>query len=352
MEMNMGISSYCLWTKMLTDDWTLFDIMDWAKEHGCSHMELVPFGLDKILGVRAGNPNHEFAAQVKKHSEEIGLPLSAFSLNAHFVFKEADAPTDEKKQELFDKEIERVKAHMVLAHEMGIKKFRNDTCSGQQPDGINTPEQFEKDFPWLVKAVQILADFAATMGMSTTLENHGLYVNGADRVIRILKAANRPNVGLTVDVGNFLCVDCNPVVEVAKAIKYADMIHLKDFYIRDTAKMLPQDGMYVKFPDYQKKQKERPEIPAGLTEEQQKEIMKEWFKQQIPEFGYVGTAAGNTLLRGSIIGQGDMDMWKIISIIKNAGYEKEISLEFEGMEDPVAGTIYGLETAHYIWDKI
>ena len=47
-----------------------------------------------------------------------------------------------------------------------------------------------------------------------------------------------------------------------------------------------------------------------------------------------------------------MDMWKIISIIKNSGYEKEISLEFEGMEDCVAGTTYGLETARYIWERV
>ena len=66
----------------------------------------------------------------------------------------------------------------------------------------------------------------------------------------------------------------------------------------------------------------------------------------------MGTAAGHTILRGAIIGQGDMDLWKILSIIKKSGYEKEISLEFEGMEDCIAGTTYGLETARYFWEKI
>ena len=78
---------------------------------------------------------------------------------------------------------------------------------------------------------------------------------------------------------------------------------------------------------------------------------EEW-AAMIPSFGYVGTAAGNTILRGAIIGQGDMDMWKIISIIKNSGYKKQISLEFEGMEDCIAGTTYGLETARYIWERV
>ena len=141
-----------------------------------------------------------------------------------------------------------------------------------------------------------------------------------DRLIRIVKAAGKPNVGLTVDVGNFLCVNEDPVVSVAKAIKYADMIHLKDFYIRKTDRMFPQKRF-------------RPSTPEECH-------------TMLPSLAYVGTnAADYQLLRGAIIGQGDMDMWKIISIIKNSGYDQEISLEFEGMEDCIAGTYYGLETA-------
>ena len=87
------------------------------------------------------------------------------------------------------------------------------------------------------------------------------------------------------------------------------------------------------------KPRKRPETP------------EEW-ASALPSFGYVGTAAGHTILRGAIIGQGDMDLWKILSIIKKSGYVKEISLEFEGMEDCIAGTTYGLETARYFWEKI
>ena len=105
--------------------------------------------------------------------------------------------------------------------------------------------------------------------------------------------------------------------------------------------MYPQNGMYVNFADAPK-EPGRPRRP--MTPE-------DW-KNMIPRFGYVGTAARNKILRGAIIGQGDMDMWKIISIIKESGYDQEISLEFEGMEDCIAGTYYGLETAKYIWEKV
>ena len=351
MAMNLGISSYCLCNKLYSKQWEIFVIMNWAKEHECTHMEVVPFGLP--LFKADGVADMDFAKAIGEHAAKLDLPLSAFSLNACFI-----RPGDDEEQgssnrernvtvqyhgtreDKFEQELMRVTTVMNMAKEMGVKNFRSDVCSGAHPLRINTPEQFEEDFPVFVKAVKLLADHAASLGMTLTLENHGLYVNGADRVIRILRAADKPNVGLTVDVGNYLCVDEDPVVSVAKAIKYADMIHLKDFYIRKVEKMYPQNGMYVNFPEIPNvKPRKRPTTP------------EEW-AAMIPSFGYVGTAAGNTILRGAIIGQGDMDMWKIISIIKHSGYEKEISLEFEGMEDCVAGTTYGLETARYIWEKV
>ena len=351
MAMKLGISDYCLCHKLYSKEWEIYDIMDWAKEHDCAHMEIVPFGLP--LFKADGVADMDFAKRIGEHADKLNLPLSAFSLNACFI-----RPGDDEEQgssnrernvtvqyhgtreDKFQQELGRVTTVMNMAKEMGVKNFRSDVCSGAHPLRINTPEQFEEDFPVFVKAVQELADYAASIGLNLTLENHGLYVNGADRLIRILKAANRPNIGLTVDVGNYLCVDEDPVVNTQKAIKYADMIHLKDFYIRDVNKMYPQNGMYVNFPEIPNvKPRKRPTTP------------EEW-AAMIPSFGYVGTAAGNTILRGAIIGQGDMDMWKIISIIKNSGYDKYVSLEFEGMEDCVAGTTYGLETAQYIYDRV
>ena len=241
MAMNLGISSYCLCNKLYSKQWEIFDIMNWAKEHECTHMEVVPFGLP--LFKADGVADMDFAKAIGEHAAKLDLPLSAFSLNACFI-----RPGDDEEQgssnrernvtvqyhgtreDKFEQELMRVTTVMNMAKEMGVKNFRSDVCSGAHPLRINTPEQFEEDFPVFVKAVKLLADHAASLGMTLTLENHGLYVNGADRVIRILRAADKPNVGLTVDVGNYLCVDEDPVVSVAKAIKYADMIHLKEIH--------------------------------------------------------------------------------------------------------------------------
>ena len=243
MAMNLGISSYCLSHKLYTKEWTLFDIMDWAKEHECTHMEIVPFGLP--LFKEDGKADMDFARRIGDYADKINLPLSAFSLNACVIRpgddEEQGSSSRERnvtvqyhgtREDKYHQEIERIETIMNMAKAMGIKKFRNDVCSGAHPLRINTPEQFEEDFPTFVRAVKELADYAASIGLSITLENHGLYVNGAVRVIRILRAAGKENVGLTVAVGNYLCVDEDPVVSVSKAIKYADMINLKDFYIR------------------------------------------------------------------------------------------------------------------------
>ena len=198
MAMHLGISSYCLSRKLYSKEWTLFDIMDWAKAHECTHMEIVPFGLP--LFKEDGAPDLDFARQIADHADKIGLPLSAFSLNACVI-----RPGDEEEQgsasrernvtvayhgtreDKYHQEIARIESIMNLARAMGIRKFRSDVCSGAHPLRKNTPEQFEEDFPTFVRAIRELADYAASIGLSVTLENHGLYVNGADRLIRLLR---------------------------------------------------------------------------------------------------------------------------------------------------------------------
>ena len=309
MAMNLGISSYCLSHKLYTKEWTLFDIMDWAKEHECTHMEIVPFGLP--LFKENGEADMDFAGQIGEYAGKIGLPLSAFSLNACVI-----RPGDDEEQgtssrernvtvqyhgtreDKYHQEIARIETIMNMARAMGIRKFRSDVCSGAHPLRINTPEQFEEDFPVFVRAVGELADYAASVGLNLTLENHGLYVNGADRLIRILRAAGRKNVGLTVDVGNFLCVDEDPAHAVGRLAPYAFHVHAKDFHLKSGDGFNPGEG---------------------------------WFMTR-----------GGNYLRGAIIGHGDVPLLQAIRALRRGGYDGALTIEFEGMEDPLAGIRIGL----------
>jgi sugar phosphate isomerase/epimerase len=173
--MKLGISSYCLSPYLRRGEMTIYEVIDWAKAHDAEHLELVPFGLPLLK--ENGDIDEAYVNSIREHAEKVGMPLSAFSLNACVI-----KPTEEERRE----EIARIEKYMNICKMLGIKKMRHDCCSGQHPQGINTPEQFEKDFPTFVAAVQELADYGATIGLSSTLENHGLYVNGADRLIRLL----------------------------------------------------------------------------------------------------------------------------------------------------------------------
>jgi sugar phosphate isomerase/epimerase len=57
-------------------------------------------------------------------------------------------------------------------------------------------------------------------------------------------------------------------------------------------------------------------------------------------------------LRGAIVGHGDIDMWKVIEIVKRSGYDGYVSIEFEGMEDCRLGSRIGMENARRIWDAV
>ena len=61
---------------------------------------------------------------------------------------------------------------------------------------------------------------------------------------------------------------------------------------------------------------------------------------------------GGKMLRGAILGQGDMDVWEILRMIKHSGFDGYISLEFEGMEPSEQGTEIGLSMARAILSRV
>ena len=145
-------------------------------------------------------------------------------------------------------------------------------------------------------------DPSQAKGIVTCIENHGFFCNGADRVIRMIQASDCPNLKMTLDVGNFLCVDEDPVASVKKCLPYAAIIHFKDFYVRKKDRLPGQTEMF--------------NCNNGS-----------WFE----------TIAGK-MLRGSILGQGDIDIPDVVRLIKNSGFDGYLSLEFEGMEECHLGT--------------
>lgn len=290
--MKFGVSTYSLLPAIRSGEMTILEVIDWIADHGGEHMEIVPYGFT-LEG------DDELTDAVRNRAEAAGIHLSNYSMPANFV---------QESKEAFDAEVERVKRHVDTVHRLGIKHMRHDVTAFTLPPEKTGIDYVEDNIEQIVNGCRQIADYAARYGITTTIENHGVSVQASDRVQRVLKAVDRPNFKTTLDIGNFLCVDEQPLVGVKRNLPFASLIHVKDFYYR------PYD-----------------QDPGGGR----------WFR----------TSHGN-YLRGAIFGQGDLDVRRILRLIKESGYDGCITLEFEGMEECREGTRLGLENLKRLWDEI
>ena len=152
--------------------------------------------------------------------------------------------------------------------------------------------------PTLAKRVSEISDYAKTKGIKTSVENHGFICQDPDRCERLFNAVKSDNFGLLCDMGNFLCADADPAKAVSTVAPYAVFAHAKDFYVK-----------------------------AGNTDN--------------PGAGYMTTRGGN-YIKGTIIGHGDVPVKQCLKILKRAGYDGFVSLEFEGMEENIEALTIGL----------
>lgn len=195
-------------------------------------------------------------------------------------------------------EIERLKGEVRIAKILGSTGMRHDATSGFKP-GYVGPKGFDDALPILIKGCKAVTEYAESMGIRTMIENHGFFSQDSERVEKLVNGVNNKNFGILVDVGNFLCVDENPAKAVGKLAPYAFHVHVKDFHVKSGTGVNPGTG---------------------------------WFTSR----------AGN-YLRGAIVGHGEVPVLQCLKIIKKAGYNGTVSIEFEGMEEPLTGIAAGLE---------
>jgi sugar phosphate isomerase/epimerase len=286
--MKFGISIYSISRKITKGEITPQEAVEWlAKEDGANSelIEIVPFGIDLIN-------NAGLAEELSKIARDNGSLINNYSLNANFLL----IGQDEYKTEM-----ERVKRHIDAAAKLGVETMRIDASSYRRSPEDNTIENFMKDLPVIGEAYHELGEYIKQYSIEILLENHGFHLNGSDRIGAILLQVKNENIGCQLDVGNFLCVDENPEIAVKRLIGKTKTLHMKDFYVRD------EDN-----------------DPGHTT---QFDCSGAWFRSQHGAY-----------LRGSILGQGDINMIKIARLIKESGFDGCAYLEYEGMEDCYYGT--------------
>jgi sugar phosphate isomerase/epimerase len=314
--MKIGVSSYSFSTHFANGTMDILGAIDWIADSTATHMELSIVGFVGFVGTTEtpATPNSEaswersafneqgrilgrelvehpeLVTAIKERAAERGVSLSNYVVGA-----------DLRSSDLAG-QIASLKKHIDVAHELGITRFRHDVVEWAWRE--TDQAEFESVFASIVPICQELADYAAPLGITTSIENHGFYMNNSERVRRLIFAVDRPNFKTTLDIGNFLCIDELPESAVVQNLPHASVVHLKDFYIRDSK----------------------------------------------PGDGWLTTLAGNYIL-GSIVGFGDLPMKRLIGQIKNSGFDGPISIEFEGLEDDLIGIKTGLANAIRIWNE-
>lgn len=287
--MKIGLSSYSLYNELKTGAMSILDCVQWVADNGGAHIEIVPLGFDLV-------EQHELPEQIHEAASRVGIGVSNYAIGANFI----KANENELRQE-----IDRVKQHVDIASRLGVKLMRHDVAS--RPIAEATLSNYIDDLGMLVEACQEIADYAAQYDIVTSIENHGYYIQGSNRVLTLVQKVGRNNFRTTLDIGNFMCLDEDSVNAVRASLPYASIIHLKDFYYR----------------------------PAHRN----------------PGSGWFPTSNGN-YLRGAIVGQGDIDMYEVLRMIKDFGYSGYFSVEFEGHEECKWASRTGMENAVRIWNEV
>lgn len=282
--MKFSVSTYSYSRLMHAGKMALTDCIRQAKESGFDGVEFVDFTPPQ------GMTKREYAAFLSEECEKNGVEPVSYTIGADFLYgSDGD----------LEKEIERLRGEVDIARILGVKLMRHDATRGydKADRGYKT---FDDALPRIAEGCRAVTQYAAAFGIRTMVENHGFFCQESRRVEKIVRSVSNENFGLLIDIGNFLCADDDPAEAVGRLAPYAFHVHAKDFHVKN--------GNAPHFCD-----------------------------------GFFRTRGG-TFLRGAIIGHGDVPVYQCLSTLIESGYDGYVTVEFEGLEDPVLGTEYGLAT--------
>ena len=251
-------------------------------------------GVEIVDGTFDGSDDPATAETVRALCAKQGLEIASFCTGAELLYG------DEKEH------VRRLCAKIDAAAAYGAAVFRHDVSGGFR--GEDAGKTYDDAIPIVAPICREAAAYAQSVGVVSTTENHGYFSQDSARVKKLIEKTAHANFGALIDLGNFMCVDEDPNAAVAALAPYAKHVHAKDFYFK------PRNG-------------------------------------EDPGPGWFGTRGGNHL-KGAIIGQGDARVFRSLAILKNAGYDGWISVEFEGTEDNLTGLLAGRENLEKFWRSV
>ncbi len=280
--MKTAVSSYSFSRLLQAGAMTQLDCVQKAAEMGFDAIEFVD-----ILP-HDGSAPEEYAGRLGEACKRAGRAVSNYTVGADFLTGSAGD---------LQAEVKRVCGQVDLAACLGAASMRHDATGGYPPAGRSW-RGFDQALPRLAEGCRAVAAYGEKLGIRTMVENHGYFCQESRRVEKLVNMVAHENFGLLNDMGNFLCVDENPAEAVGRVAPYAFYVHAKDFILK-----------------------------SGMEPD--------------PGEGFFRTRGGNRL-RGTIIGHGCVPVRQCLSILKQNGYDGYVSIEFEGMEDPLQALPIGL----------
>ena len=295
--MEFGTSSYSFQKLLKAGDIGIEGVFDQISGSGGTHMELATLtvgpGLEDMMDYDLSG-DAETRKRLEAASRESGVTLSGMCIPASFIDEDRAARRAQ---------IDRAKRYVDLCADMGVGFLRTDVVPwSMRPESY---AQVEALFPIIVEGCAEVVEHAAARGVVTSIENHGFLMNGSERCRRLVQAVDSPHLRMTLDIGNFLCVDEDPFVAVNNCLGIASYVHVKDFLTR----------------------------------------------KHYPGPGWLEPLGGRHIV-GTVFGFGDVKTRAIVRRILQSGYDGYVSLEFEGNEPPLMGCDTGLKNVIRIFDEV
>jgi L-ribulose-5-phosphate 3-epimerase len=131
-----------------------------------------------------------------------------------------------------NQEFEKVRQWVDVASKLGAGHIR--VFGGVVPKGATE----EQAAAWASEVLKRSAAYAAKHGIILGLENHGGITDKAETIVRIVKAADSPWVGINLDTGNFRS---NVFPQIAMCIPHAVNVQVKIDQVMEDGKRGPGD---------------------------------------------------------------------------------------------------------------
>ena len=180
-------------------------------------------GLDTTVYWMPAPPTNDFLYSLKRTAYKNAIEIYSIAIRT-------DMCRATKAEQ--DGEVAKVREWVDTAEKLGAVHIR--VFGGAVPKGATE----DQAAGWASEVLKRSAEYAAKKGVILGIENHGGITDRAATIVRVVKAADSPWVGINLDTGNFRS---EVFPQIAMCIPYAVNVQVKVEMIQEDGKRGPGD---------------------------------------------------------------------------------------------------------------